>query len=124
MDGGYEVLDRPLFGVSTRRGRLCNLIVGTITSVLVAGTVIMSVISLTSRNCELGANNILFGVCIVVVCISLLILIYWYREGDVDPKFKKLIYFNSASVVMLCICANSYFFSCHKLNSIGNNTVT
>ena len=35
--------------------------------------------------------------------------IYWYRQGDVDPKFRKMIYFNSFTTILLCICANVYF---------------
>jgi len=35
--------------------------------------------------------------------------IFWYRQGDVDPKFKKLIYYNAFCITLLCICANIYF---------------
>ncbi|CAH3112838.1 unnamed protein product [Pocillopora meandrina] len=44
-----------------------------------------------------------------MICISELTLIYWYRQGDVDPKFRKLIYFNSFTTILLCICANVYY---------------
>lgn len=47
--------------------------------------------------------NLLWPLC----CFSL--QIYWYRQGDVDPKFKKMIYFNSFTTVLLCVCANIYF---------------
>lgn len=47
--------------------------------------------------------NLLWPLC----CFSL--QIYWYRQGDVDPKFKKMIYFNSFTTILLCVCANIYF---------------
>lgn len=35
--------------------------------------------------------------------------IYWYRQGDLEPKFRNLIYYMLGSIVLLCICANLYF---------------
>lgn len=35
--------------------------------------------------------------------------IFWYRQGNLEPKFRNLIYFMLASIVLLCICANLYF---------------
>lgn len=35
--------------------------------------------------------------------------IYWYRQGDLEPKFRNLIYYMLCSIVLLCICANLYF---------------
>nr|XP_017207410.1 uncharacterized protein LOC550443 isoform X2 [Danio rerio] len=40
---------------------------------------------------------------------SLLVLIFWYRQGDLDPKFRGLIYYSTGLVVLLCLCANLYF---------------
>ncbi len=39
----------------------------------------------------------------------LLSQIYWYRQGDLEPKFRNLIYYMLCSIVLLCICANLYF---------------
>ena len=38
-----------------------------------------------------------------------LLQIWWYRQGDLDPKFRVLIFFNAFSIVLLCVCANLYF---------------
>ena len=35
--------------------------------------------------------------------------IYWYRQGDMDDKFMKLIYYNVFCLALLCVCANIYF---------------
>nr|XP_048289535.1 transmembrane protein 243 isoform X2 [Myodes glareolus] len=53
--------------------------------------------------------NIFFAVCISLSSITACILIYWYRQGDLEPKFRNLIYYILFSIVMLCICANLYF---------------
>ncbi|XP_076363704.1 transmembrane protein 243-like isoform X1 [Tachypleus tridentatus] len=101
-----HIPDRPLFGESTRRGRLLNLIVGTLASVFVAVTFICACASQSSFK----AVNVYFSICICLVGFSHLVLIYWYRQGDVDPKFRFLIYFNAFTIFLLCICANVSFF--------------
>ncbi|KAJ7399783.1 hypothetical protein BTVI_110212 [Pitangus sulphuratus] len=45
---------------------------------------------------------------------TLLLVIYWYRQGDLEPKFRNLIYYILFSIVMLCICANLYFHEVDK----------
>ena len=35
--------------------------------------------------------------------------IYWYRQGDLEPKFRQLIFYNSFTILLLCICANLIF---------------
>ncbi|KAJ3612661.1 hypothetical protein NHX12_020926 [Muraenolepis orangiensis] len=55
------------------------------------------------------ALNIFFAVCILLICGFTLLLIFWYRQGDLEPKFRKLIYGMLASIVLLCLCANLYF---------------
>ncbi|MEE6481500.1 hypothetical protein FKM82_012885 [Ascaphus truei] len=72
--GGLD--NRPLFGETSARDRIINLVVGGLT--------------------------------------SLLVLIFWYRQGDLEPKFRNLIYYILFSVVMLCICANLYFHDVGK----------
>ncbi|ROL23574.1 Transmembrane protein 243 [Anabarilius grahami] len=53
--------------------------------------------------------NIFFVVCIIMICSSVLVLIFWYRQGDLDPKFRGLIYYSIGPVILLCLCANLYF---------------
>ncbi|XP_076331341.1 transmembrane protein 243-like [Tachypleus tridentatus] len=103
---GNQMPDRPLFGETTTSGRLLNLIVGTITCIFVAVTLICA----CATQSPLKGVNIYFSICICFVCISHIILIFWYRQGDVDPKFRYLIYFNAISIFLLCVCGNIYFF--------------
>ncbi|RLW02015.1 hypothetical protein DV515_00007562 [Chloebia gouldiae] len=72
--GGAD--NRPLFGETSARDRIINLVVGGLT--------------------------------------TLLLVIYWYRQGDLEPKFRNLIYYILFSIVMLCICANLYFHEVGK----------
>uniref|UniRef100_A0A8C5RWN3 Transmembrane protein 243 n=1 Tax=Laticauda laticaudata TaxID=8630 RepID=A0A8C5RWN3_LATLA len=58
--------------------------------------------------------NIFFAFCISLSCVSAGILIYWYRQGDLEPKFRNLIYYILFSIIMLCICANLYFHEVGK----------
>ncbi|CAK8675647.1 unnamed protein product [Clavelina lepadiformis] len=109
-------MDRPLFGVSTRRERLLNLVVGLVTSLLVTATLISAFLFPDPHH--INPLSIFFAVCIAFVCASLLTLIYWYRQGDVDPKFRKMIYYNSIVIVLLCVCANLYYHG----DELGLNT--
>ncbi|KAK8726630.1 hypothetical protein OTU49_009963 [Cherax quadricarinatus] len=106
MDADYEVLaDRPLFGNGEARpqDRLVNAVIIFVTTLMV---VITSVSAFFPGPSFL---DIFFVVCIILICISHLTLIVWYRLGDLDPKFKKLIYFNTLCIILLCICGNIFF---------------
>ena len=43
------------------------------------------------------------------ICCILVIQVYWYRQGELDPKFRKLLIYNAFVLIFLCICANLYF---------------
>ena len=34
---------------------------------------------------------------------------YWYRRGELEPKFRTMIYYNAVVTVLLCIAANMFF---------------
>uniref|UniRef100_A0A8C7K351 Transmembrane protein 243, mitochondrial b n=2 Tax=Oncorhynchus TaxID=8016 RepID=A0A8C7K351_ONCKI len=53
--------------------------------------------------------NVFLAFCILLTCGSAMVLIVWYRQGDLDPKFRKLIYYMLASIMLLCLCANLYY---------------
>lgn len=102
----YDGLDKPLFGEARPRDRCFNYVVGAVTVILVCETLISSLVFPAFPP---KAINVFLASIISMICISELTLIYWYRQGDVDPKFRKLIYFNSFTTILLCICANIYF---------------
>ncbi|XP_064175717.1 transmembrane protein 243 [Anguilla rostrata] len=104
---GTSGLDnRPLFGETSARDRIINLVVGGLTALLVVVTVICSFVFPTLPPKPL---NIFFAICIVLICAAVMVLIFWYRQGDLEPKFRNLIYYILFSIAMLCICANLYF---------------
>uniref|UniRef100_A0A452I4D2 Uncharacterized protein n=1 Tax=Gopherus agassizii TaxID=38772 RepID=A0A452I4D2_9SAUR len=107
--GGQD--NRPLFGETSARDRIINLAVGSLTSLLLIVTLISAFIfpQLPSK-----PVNIFFAFCISLCSVSAGILIYWYRQGDLEPKFRNLIYYILFSIVMLCICANLYFHEVGK----------
>uniref|UniRef100_A0A8C2Y737 Transmembrane protein 243 n=1 Tax=Coturnix japonica TaxID=93934 RepID=A0A8C2Y737_COTJA len=102
--------NRPLFGETSARDRIINLVVGSLTSLLLV-TLISAFVFPQLRPKPV---NIFFAICIFLCCISAGILIYWYRQGDLEPKFRNLIYYVLFSIVMLCICANLYFHEVGK----------
>ncbi|RUS75964.1 hypothetical protein EGW08_016271, partial [Elysia chlorotica] len=52
--------------------------------------------------------NVFFGLVIVLICASHLVLIYWYRQGDLEPRFRPMIFYNAFTVVLLCVVGNCY----------------
>lgn len=50
----------------------------------------------------------------------------WYRRGELEPKFRRMIYYNAILTILLCITANLYFFevgvSPSKCMQLSNHT--
>ncbi|XP_027758877.1 transmembrane protein 243 [Empidonax traillii] len=91
--------------------RIINLVVGGLTTLLLVVTLISAFVF---PQLPPKPVNVFFAFCISLCCISAGILIYWYRQGDLEPKFRNLIYYILFSIVMLCICANLYFHEVDK----------
>ncbi|XP_066932971.1 transmembrane protein 243-like [Clytia hemisphaerica] len=102
MDQSYQSyggMDRPLFGETNKKETYIHYALGILTVVAVVAVV------LTSFLYKLIVVHIIFGIVIIMVCVSNVVLIYWYREGDLQPKFRALIYYNSLVIILLCIVA-------------------
>lgn len=97
---------RPLFGEPQPRDRVINLVVGVFTTIAVVVTLI-SAFLIKPDTGQYGVN-IFFACIIVMICGSHLVLIFWYRVGDLEPKFRKMIIFNALSIILLCTCGNLY----------------
>ncbi|KAI0215590.1 transmembrane protein 243 [Lamellibrachia satsuma] len=111
MEGrNYEDVgaEKPLFGEATRKDRVLNLVVGSFTALLVTITLISA---FAFPHWPPRGINVFFAFCIVLILLSHLILIYWYRQGDLEPRFRTLIYYNAFTIILLCICANIYIHS-------------
>ncbi|XP_038054086.1 transmembrane protein 243-like [Patiria miniata] len=106
-----DAVQTPLFGERQTRDRVINLSLGVVTAILVTVTLVSAFIF---PDWPPSIVNIAFAFVIVLVCGGNLLLIYWYREGDVAPKFRGLIYYNAATVLFLCVCANLYIHEVEK----------
>ncbi|KAG1936881.1 transmembrane protein 243 [Pimephales promelas] len=95
-----------LFGETLTQNTVLNLAIGGLASLLVLVTIISSFVFPTPPPTAL---NIFFVVCIIMICTSVLVLIFWYRQGDLDVKFRGLIYYSIGLIILLCLCANLYF---------------
>lgn len=127
MDEYDENVLRPLFGIPRPRDRVRNLVLGILTGMLVLITLIMAFLRPCIFPSLHDAVNVFFSLIILMICGSHITLIIWYREGNLEPAFRKMIYFNTATIILLCICGNLYINGVgleYKLNCKGMVNVT
>ncbi|XP_013393318.1 transmembrane protein 243 isoform X3 [Lingula anatina] len=107
MAGRYDDIgaDKPLFGETRPRDRVFNLVLGLVTLILVLVTLISAFVF---PQWPPDPVNIYFASCILLVCGANSVLIFWYRQGDLEPKFRTLIYFNVFCIILLAVCCNLY----------------
>lgn len=55
--------------------------------------------------------RLLFIYCMIVKRKKTLdiLQIFWYRQGDLEPKFRRMIIYNAFTIILLCVCGNLYF---------------
>ncbi|OWF54586.1 transmembrane protein 243-like isoform X1 [Mizuhopecten yessoensis] len=102
--GGGRRLDLPAQRCMTC-DRVLNVIVAVFTIIIVIETLVSAF--LLPRWPPEG-NNIFFAVTIVCQCASHLLQIYWYRQGEMEPKFRRIILYNAVTISLLCVCGNLY----------------
>lgn len=116
MNGaGYEQItdsaemfdSRPLFGVSTPRERFTNWTLAALSGVFLMVTFICSCAVPEADHVGRAVFN---SICLFILGFSHLILIYWYRQGDLDPKFLRMVYFNAFVLNVLCLSAMLLIF--------------
>ncbi|XP_005089922.1 transmembrane protein 243 [Aplysia californica] len=100
-----DPLDRPLFGAPRSSDRVINLVVGLLTGLMVFVTLISAFVF---PSWPPDGVNVFFAFVIVLICGSHLLLIYWYRQGDLEPRFRSMILYNAFNIVMLCVVGNLY----------------
>ncbi|KAK7489733.1 hypothetical protein BaRGS_00019128 [Batillaria attramentaria] len=110
-----DPVDRPLFGERRPVDRVLNLVVGVFTALVVLITLISAFVF---PHWPPNGVNVFFAIVIVMICGSHLVLcirffvqIYWYRQGDLEPKFRNMIFYNAAVIILLCVCGNLYIHS-------------
>ena len=125
---------QPLFGETKRGYKALNIVVAVVTTIMVLFTVVMGILSsvffsnhdkcrrlgYTSgpRFCVSGVDVVMCFV-IILELIPEVALAFWYRRGELEPKFRTLIYYNAVITILLCLVANFYFF---QLGQIGYPT--
>lgn len=117
-------MDQPLFGEARPRDKYLNLGLIIATIALYIETVVMAFIAgflLDGKKCkrvyghDYGPHFCVYAVDIIICLIILALLgtqafmVYWYRQGELDPKFRKLLIYNGVVLILLCLCANLYF---------------
>eukprot|EP00731_Ephydatia_muelleri_P002116 Em0001g2116a len=115
---------QPLFGETKRRYKAFNIVVAVVTTIVVTFTVVMGILSSvffpdhdkckrlgykSERFCVSGVDVVMCFV-IILELIPEVALAFWYRRGELEPKFRTLIYYNAVVTILLCLVANFYFF--------------
>jgi len=107
MDNSYQSyneMDQPLFGETNRKIKYVNVVLAVITSLTVLAVVISVFVHLV-------VSNLLLVIVILLNGISNILLIYWYQEGNLTPKYRTLIYFNTVVILLFCIVALIIIFN-------------
>mmetsp|Transcript_11652 Transcript_11652/g.29931 ORF Transcript_11652/g.29931 Transcript_11652/m.29931 type:complete len:115 (-) Transcript_11652:130-474(-) len=102
--GGHYDATVPLFGEETTAVKTFDIAFGVVTVVFVLVTLIL----LFSRTNATGNVDIFFGVVLILVTIPEVILVAWFRRGDLHPKFRWLIGYMMVTVILLCMCGIGY----------------
>lgn len=98
----------PLFGEQHPRDRALNIVISVVAVLIVLSTLLSAVFYQSSSLSRV--LNVSLALVVLMVCGGNIMLVWWYRQGDVDPKFRKLIYFNAITIILLCVCADFYIF--------------
>ena len=97
----YGGMDRPLFGESSPKDKYVNYALMLVAIVTVTAALICSFVHPFPPK----GLHVFFAIVIIMNCVSNIFLIRWYREGDLDPKFRTMIIYNTVVVLLLCIVA-------------------
>eukprot|EP00043_Microstomoeca_roanoka_P015459 m.154960 g.154960 ORF g.154960 m.154960 type:complete len:128 (-) comp16264_c1_seq7:1687-2070(-) len=99
-----------LFGPDPASLQRTHYLFAAITVVAVAVTIAFA---LTRKTVD--AIHVIFAIGVILVAIPEFVLVLWYREGDLPPKFRYLIGYIMLSIVMLCCCSIVYFKQIHEI---------
>ncbi|CAF1548924.1 unnamed protein product [Adineta steineri] len=96
-----DLADRPLFGETRSRDRISFVII----AILTTSFVITTFGSIFFFN-HIKVTFICLSLCLVLLLASHLCLAFWYRSGVLEPRFRNMLYFNTAVIILFCICSN------------------
>jgi len=115
MDNSYQSyneMDQPLFGESNRKIKYVNIALGVITSLTLLAVLISVFVHVV-------VQYVVLVVVIVMNGVSNILLIYWYQEGNLTPKYRSMIYYNTVVTQLFCIVTLVIIFTHpnHQKNS-------
>ncbi|CAF0939264.1 unnamed protein product [Brachionus calyciflorus] len=99
-----DSVNRPLFRESTFKDKFILIMCGLTPSILNM-ELLFSAFSYKPK-----AIHIILTILMLFLNMSNLKLIHWYKQGELDPKFRKLIILNSLILVSVEICYNILIF--------------
>ncbi|KAJ1677142.1 hypothetical protein EV182_006783 [Spiromyces aspiralis] len=99
-------MEEPLFGGISRRDLMMERAVSGVVLTTACITVLMSLI----KGFVSSYVHILLGLVIAIFTYCEILLVKWYRIGDLEPKFKYMIAALAVGIVSLCLVANLYFW--------------
>lgn len=103
----------PLFGDDSTQVRTMDLGVGVVTVIAVLITLGICFMKVESHN----QIDVFFGVVLILLTIPQVVLVVWFRRGDLHPKFRYLITYMMFAIMMLCACGIAYVFHYKNLCS-------
>eukprot|EP00038_Savillea_parva_P008291 m.175999 g.175999 ORF g.175999 m.175999 type:complete len:117 (+) comp14089_c0_seq1:405-755(+) len=93
----------PLFGEETTAVKTFDIAFGVVTVVFVLVT-----LGLVFSRSEATHVDVFFGVVLILLAIPQIILVVWFRRGDLHPKFRWLIVYMMLTIILLCMCGIGY----------------
>ncbi|XP_065178095.1 transmembrane protein 243-like [Sycon ciliatum] len=112
MRGGDHPDDNePLFGETKRSDRIIQYVLTGAVTFMVLFTVASAFFYFDNKakGEKVPITNIFYALSLMLIVIGQIVMIIWYREGDLDPKFRRFIYFNAFTTILLCIAGNLFF---------------
>eukprot|EP00056_Hartaetosiga_gracilis_P018126 m.9754 g.9754 ORF g.9754 m.9754 type:complete len:126 (+) comp6410_c0_seq2:164-541(+) len=109
-----------LFGPDPKSVNRNNYICAGVTLV----AIITSLALMFTKRRTLEGSHVFFALTIIVISIPELIIVWWYRQGDLPPKFKYLIMYMMLAVVLFCLSAVLYYYEGDKFFHQDCNSTT
>ncbi|KAI9474564.1 hypothetical protein BX667DRAFT_498852 [Coemansia mojavensis] len=100
-------MDEPLFGGISRREMIIERFASAAIISIAAVTLLLGLIQAVRTGVF---QHALLGLCASLFAAIEVRLVSWYRRGDLEPGFKPILTLLGASIGLLCIVANMYFF--------------
>jgi len=96
-------MEEPLFGEKKQNTKIALYVIAALLTLFVLFTVIVAII-FGIKDYE----HLILAIALIFIYVILAILTKWYWDGDLDPKFKYLLIFILATVLITAIALNAY----------------